>query len=347
MAWLKRRGKVWYLYWTEGGRQRARRVSRDRRIAQERLRRFEEDRDRAAAGVQRADPWLSEAVESYRARLRARVAAGDLAPSTERRATDSLDYFLTWLEAAHADIRRLGEVSQGILAAYQLHRAEQVRAATVNVELLLIGGLFKQAIREGRLVRDPSSGIRALKERDSRPAHKLTTSQIADLLRAARKVDPELEAYLMGLTYLGCRRGELFGLTWEDMDLQGGIARVPNFKTSRSVADSHRAVPIHPELARVLRRRRSLERPWPPIPNQTLRRRFLQVTARAGMPWLTRLHDLRHGFAVSLLSRGVPLFTVGTLLGHRDPRTTMRYSGLAPQHLKRAVGLLRFQRGRK
>lgn len=60
------------------------------------------------------------------------------------------------------------------------------------------------------------------------------------------------------------------------------------------------------------------------------------------MPWLTRLHDLRHAFAGSLVSGGVSLYAVGELLGHRDPRTTKRYAALAPGALKEAVGKLKF-----
>ncbi|HXI51201.1 MAG TPA: hypothetical protein VNH84_06845, partial [Candidatus Saccharimonadales bacterium] len=70
MAFLRRRGRTWYLVWKEGRRQFAKRVSRDRNIARERLRRFEEEADRAVAGLGRGDRYLSEASQDYHSRLR-------------------------------------------------------------------------------------------------------------------------------------------------------------------------------------------------------------------------------------------------------------------------------------
>ncbi len=51
-------------------------------------------------------------------------------------------------------------------------------------------------------------------------------------------------------------------------------------------------------------------------------------------------HDMRHHFASRLVMNGVPLNTVRELLGHADLQTTMRYSHLAPDHLREAVGML-------
>ena len=50
-----------------------------------------------------------------------------------------------------------------------------------------------------------------------------------------------------------------------------------------------------------------------------------------------RLHDLRHTYASSLVSRGVSLHIVGRLLGHTQPQTTARYAHLDDDALRAAT----------
>ncbi len=51
----------------------------------------------------------------------------------------------------------------------------------------------------------------------------------------------------------------------------------------------------------------------------------------------TRIHDLRHTFASRLVSRGVPIFDVSKLLGHKSITMTMRYAHLAPEAFESAI----------
>jgi integrase len=52
------------------------------------------------------------------------------------------------------------------------------------------------------------------------------------------------------------------------------------------------------------------------------------------------LHDLRRTHASVALNAGVPLATVGGLLGHATPQTTARYAFLAQPTLKDAAALV-------
>jgi integrase len=51
-------------------------------------------------------------------------------------------------------------------------------------------------------------------------------------------------------------------------------------------------------------------------------------------------YTTRHTFASRLVQRGVPLYTVQKLMGHRGVEMTMRYAKLAPQNLIDAMGVL-------
>ena len=50
-----------------------------------------------------------------------------------------------------------------------------------------------------------------------------------------------------------------------------------------------------------------------------------------------RLHDLRHSFASFLVNSGCTLYEVQKILGHYDPKVTMRYAHLSSGSLIRAA----------
>jgi integrase len=53
-----------------------------------------------------------------------------------------------------------------------------------------------------------------------------------------------------------------------------------------------------------------------------------------------KFHDLRHDVASTLTMAGVPQRTIMEILGHKDPRMSLRYQHLAPGHLKSAMEVL-------
>ncbi|MDI6798228.1 MAG: tyrosine-type recombinase/integrase [Desulfatibacillaceae bacterium] len=73
-----------------------------------------------------------------------------------------------------------------------------------------------------------------------------------------------------------------------------------------------------------------------------MRKAFARAKKAAGIDRPFRLHDLRHSFASNLVMNGTDLRTVQELLGHRNIKTTLRYSHLSQAYKKKAVdGLYR------
>jgi integrase len=99
--------------------------------------------------------------------------------------------------------------------------------------------------------------------------------------------------------------------------------------TFRETKNGHdRTVPMTPALAEALQ---ALPRPLDPSA-------FARHAQRVGVQGAT-FHDLRHD-AAPVPSAGVSQRAVMELLGHRDPRMTVRYQHLAPGHLRDAVQAL-------
>lgn len=87
---------------------------------------------------------------------------------------------------------------------------------------------------------------------------------------------------------------------------------------------------IHPMVAVCAR---NLE----PGPKITVQSNFRKAASEAGMAGL-HFHDLRHSAAPAMINAGVDLYSVGAVLGHKDSRSTKRYSHLNIEALAGAVG---------
>jgi integrase len=92
-----------------------------------------------------------------------------------------------------------------------------------------------------------------------------------------------------------------------------------------------RAVPVHPKIRHLLRH---LPLTAPKI---TIQRAWERARAEVGLEHV-HFHDLRHSAASEMVNAGVDLYVVGKVLGHRDSRSTERYSHLTASTLADAVG---------
>jgi integrase len=70
-------------------------------------------------------------------------------------------------------------------------------------------------------------------------------------------------------------------------------------------------------------------------PYVTITRAWYRIRAEAGVEM--RIHDLRHSFASLVVTSGRTLYKVQSILGHSDPKVTMRYAHLSVGTLRVAA----------
>lgn len=123
--------------------------------------------------------------------------------------------------------------------------------------------------------------------------------------------------------YTGMRLGEI-----QRAEVAGDMLVVPDTKN-----DDRRAVPVHPRIRACLR--------FVPLTmkKSNIEYYYREARVRAGLPHVN-IHDLRHSAASEMINAGVDLYTVGTVLGHKDARSTKRYSHLNAATLQRAVNAI-------
>ncbi len=278
------------------------------------------------------------------------------------------------------NVRRLAIPAFGNLKLDAISKADIVRfhrrigathATQANNLLVTIASVFKYAVADGLLSEgtNPARGVERFKTKAKERF--LTTEELgrlgeaireaetrglpwalndlADSTKAKHRGKPEnsivvvphdVAAALRLLIFTGCRKGEVLGLRWAEVDFQRGLLNLAEAKTGpRSVVLNAPALILLEALPRVglfvfpgavaNEPRRDITNYWYRIRH---RARLDGVDGRDPV----RLHDLRHSFASFGVGGGMGLPIVGKLLGHTQARTTARYAHLDTDPVRRA-----------
>lgn len=213
--------------------------------------------------------------------------------------------------------------------------------ATVRKTATRLRQVFKRAVSWGYLPSSPAADLSNIPRVPKQTAQRIIgPDQVNALLAAA---PPYWRPLFLVAVMTGLRRGELFGLTWDDVlwserqirvryQLQGGCLVEPKSDSAKRRIDigervlaalsDHKLSCPHTDLDVVFAT--PLGRPihasdW----NRDV---FKPTTRRAMLPDLT-LHDLRHTYASALIHQGQSVKYVQTMMGHASAQTTLDVYG--------------------
>lgn len=142
-----------------------------------------------------------------------------------------------------------------------------------------------------------------------------------EMLKIARKIkNRKVRRVIRIAFYSGMRLGEILSAR-----VEGGRWHLDDTKNGEP-----RIVPIHP---RVWTAAHNTSRKPAKITVQS----YFKEAARALGHKDLHFHDLRHSAASEMINNDIDLYTVGAVLGHRDQRSTARYSHLATRSLDLAI----------
>jgi len=228
-----------------------------------------------------------------------------------------------------------------VLDQYRAQRlAEKVGPATINREMATLKHALSKAVEWKLLrkaLREELTAIKKYQEPDGRLRY-LSGPEEAERLLAA--CEPELRPIVLTAIHTGMRKGELLGLTWDQVDMTHDFIRLKQTKNGKA-----RALPFNETLWSLFsgfRARPDVAWVFHDVDGcryNDVRHAFDRACLAAGLTDF-HFHDLRHTFASWLIMRGVPLATVSNLLGHTSPTMTLRYAHLSPKHLTSAVRVL-------
>ncbi|MGR9269847.1 tyrosine-type recombinase/integrase [Rhizobium leguminosarum] len=183
----------------------------------------------------------------------------------------------------------------------------------------------------------------AVRKVDNRKELFLSLDQIAALGAILKAMEEEgvsrkaTDSFrLLALT--GCRRNEILGLKWSEVDFHRGLLALDDSKTGKSIR------PLGAATMTVLAGIKQTDSPYV-FPASDGSDGFYQggkrfwpiVRDRAKLPKGTTFHTLRHSIGSLTASSGESLLITGAVLGHSNPRSTAIYAHISQDPAKRAA----------
>ncbi len=329
MATLRKRGKSYYLCWSQPGPDGPQEIRR------------------SLGRVSRKEAETAKTTKEYElAHKRGYLPGGPIFQDFARQ-------YLGWHASEYPDSHYRVEqlVEQWLIPAFALNpigilerrQVEQYKhdrltagAApdTVAKELRTLQAIVNKAVEWQIIGHNPIKGVKPPRNLQDRPPPFYDMDQIQAIYEAA--LTPENRARWQLMFNTGMRRKEGLILKKEWID-DRGIKILSTTEGGRTKSGKWRLVPHNKGTKAALKALRSVDGIYvlPQVNPKSFSRAFENTLHRAKLPG--SLHWTRHSYASHLVMAGVPLRTVQTLLGHSSIKTTERYAHLAPDYLKRVV----------
>lgn len=247
----------------------------------------------------------------------------------------------------------LGTVTLSRLAPVHLRRLfkdleeRQLAPATIRQTRAILQSALRQAQEDGLVGRNVAALVKPPALERAAP-RALTPDQARTLLESLR--GNRLEALYATTVLLGLRQGEVLGLRWQDLDLEGRVLHVEQtlgrqggaYFTGRPKTESSRRSLPMPEVLVAALSARQVSQKAEFLKSGARPEHDLVFTTKGGNPvngsWLThdlyrrleaaglpvvRFHDLRHAAASLLLAEGFGPREIMLVLGHSTIALTM------------------------
>lgn len=233
-----------------------------------------------------------------------------------------------------------GEQIEGFIT----HRIRNSSVYAARKDYANLASSFNWAIRHSYLSVNPCKGVTKPRIPEKLPLF-FSHDEFQALL-SVMECDTDFRDITVFAVNTGCRQREIVELRWNQVDMQNKMVLLNN-QVHRTKWNLVRTVPLNDSAIRVLQRRRevpvgefvfTIDRKK--IKQDYLQKWFKKYVREAGLNRGLHFHSLRHSFASWLVQRGVSIYQVSRLLGHRSVAMTEIYSHLYPEDLRETVDRL-------
>jgi len=241
---------------------------------------------------------------------------------------------------------KLNQITPLILEEMKGELLQRLSPGSVIKVFGLIRGVYRKAIDWGLWQGEPPTTRVSMPKADASRVRFLSPEEARRLMNELKARSDQLWRIAMVSLHTGFRAGEVFGLMGEHVDMANGMLRAVDTKngTSRTVkmTDTLKA-----EVFETMAETPPGQYVFPSRSGgriKSVSKAFSRSVDALGLNegvedkrFNVVFHTLRHTFASWLASDGVPLYVVGSLLGHKSMEMTQRYSHLCPDVRQQAV----------
>lgn len=335
---LKSGGTYWDIRYRVEGKERFFSIGvTDKRTAEKILNEFRSGyaQSRSTGTEFQPKPEFETKVEpklSDLAKHAATFAQANKSPKTSAREQSAFRNLITVL----GDLPLSG-VSGSAIEKYKAARLQKASPHTINIELRVLNAALNQALDLGFVDSKAHNRTKQIRTPAPDPPQWLSATEIALLLNHPHE---EFRRFMLVALNTGCRRNEILGLAWSDVDLprrqivvRGEIGKM----------GKRRTIPINDVLHEVFVKwpRDRVGLLFPEYKSDSVSQKFRRWARVLKLPDGISLHSLRSTFASQLIEKGVDIYTVSRLLGHSSVKVTEKhYVGLDQEHVLAAVNKL-------
>lgn len=202
-----------------------------------------------------------------------------------------------------------------------------------------IKAALKQAVKDEIIIRNPSENVEGIKSADPKREF-LTIEEFKMVIEADCDIPILKQAFLFS-SFTGLRWSDIQKLTWSEIQYSDDLGWFIRFKQKKTKGEE--TLPISEQALSFLNDRGANDsRVFEGLKYSAWHNmRLQQWMMRAGISKTITFHCARHTYATMLLTKGVDLFTVQKMLGHKEIKTTQVYAKIVDQKKREAASLLK------
>ena len=317
----KEKGGEWFVRYRDiNGKQRQVKAGKTKAIAQELERKILAERDLQKRFGYKAkkeitfEEWVSEYLERAKTRLAEKTIINKI--SCLKKMSEYFGY------------KYLSELTEEDF--YNYIQDIKVNSGSAKTYKNIINSILSEAEEYG--YNTAKLNIKLSKKAPSRIRY-LTEEESKIILNDCKNFWLRL-LIIMALS-TGMRKMEMLNLTWQNIDFKARLIHIEESKNGE-----RRSIPISDSLMKEfnnIKEKKITEKIFDNLHSPMFH--FRKLIKKCEIENF-HFHDLRHTFASWLAMKGVSLYTIKELLGHKSILMTQRYAHLSPDSRQNAVNMI-------